>query len=205
MEWRNSNSESRSSAGQFSIGSLRMSDVRLSLPNREENGEEETQNPFEQTAQTSPVEKETHTIMKGCNCKKTQCLRGYCECFIRKEMCTTDCNCIGCHNTRENAEEVNATRERLRVKYASRARIGCNCNKTLCVRNYCSCYRNGQECGESCKCMGCVNKNEITTSEHKTSMSEGKKLFDIECNLSLIHICRCRRYAVCRSRWSPYH
>eukprot|EP00826_Nyctotherus_ovalis_P027020 TRINITY_DN21075_c0_g1_i1.p1 TRINITY_DN21075_c0_g1~~TRINITY_DN21075_c0_g1_i1.p1 ORF type:complete len:155 (-),score=25.44 TRINITY_DN21075_c0_g1_i1:10-474(-) len=22
--------------------------------------------------------------------------------------------------------------------------------------------------------------------------------------LSLIHICRCRRYAVCRSRWSPY-
>eukprot|EP00826_Nyctotherus_ovalis_P045201 TRINITY_DN496_c0_g1_i4.p1 TRINITY_DN496_c0_g1~~TRINITY_DN496_c0_g1_i4.p1 ORF type:complete len:159 (+),score=17.61 TRINITY_DN496_c0_g1_i4:84-560(+) len=98
-----SNSESRSSAGQFSIGSLRMSDVRLSLPNREENGEEETQNPFEQTAQTSPVEKETHTIMKGCNCKKTQCLRGYCECFIRKEMCTTDCNCIGCHNTRENA------------------------------------------------------------------------------------------------------
>eukprot|EP00826_Nyctotherus_ovalis_P030437 TRINITY_DN24302_c0_g1_i1.p1 TRINITY_DN24302_c0_g1~~TRINITY_DN24302_c0_g1_i1.p1 ORF type:complete len:129 (-),score=20.71 TRINITY_DN24302_c0_g1_i1:15-365(-) len=24
-------------------------------------------------------------------------------------------------------------------------------------------------------------------------------------NLSLIHICRCRRYAVCRSRWSPYH
>eukprot|EP00826_Nyctotherus_ovalis_P058184 TRINITY_DN7982_c0_g1_i24.p1 TRINITY_DN7982_c0_g1~~TRINITY_DN7982_c0_g1_i24.p1 ORF type:complete len:186 (+),score=35.72 TRINITY_DN7982_c0_g1_i24:137-694(+) len=27
------------------------------------------------------------------------------------------------------------------------------------------------------------------------------QLFD----LSLIHICRCRRYAVCRSRWSPYH
>eukprot|EP00826_Nyctotherus_ovalis_P019012 TRINITY_DN15794_c0_g2_i1.p1 TRINITY_DN15794_c0_g2~~TRINITY_DN15794_c0_g2_i1.p1 ORF type:complete len:123 (-),score=12.82 TRINITY_DN15794_c0_g2_i1:15-383(-) len=25
------------------------------------------------------------------------------------------------------------------------------------------------------------------------------------CKLSLIHICRCRRYAVCRSRWSPYH
>ena len=24
-------------------------------------------------------------------------------------------------------------------------------------------------------------------------------------HLSLIHIWRCRRYAVCRSRWSPYH
>ena len=23
--------------------------------------------------------------------------------------------------------------------------------------------------------------------------------------LSLIHICRCRRYYLCRSRWSPYH
>eukprot|EP00826_Nyctotherus_ovalis_P034458 TRINITY_DN2877_c0_g2_i7.p2 TRINITY_DN2877_c0_g2~~TRINITY_DN2877_c0_g2_i7.p2 ORF type:complete len:191 (-),score=47.11 TRINITY_DN2877_c0_g2_i7:18-590(-) len=30
-------------------------------------------------------------------------------------------------------------------------------------------------------------------------------LFDDIYNLSLIHICRCRRYAVCRSRWSPYH
>ena len=29
-------------------------------------------------------------------------------------------------------------------------------------------------------------------------------LFCVE-GLSLIHIRRCRRYAVCRSRWSPYH
>eukprot|EP00826_Nyctotherus_ovalis_P043697 TRINITY_DN4634_c0_g1_i1.p1 TRINITY_DN4634_c0_g1~~TRINITY_DN4634_c0_g1_i1.p1 ORF type:complete len:103 (-),score=15.65 TRINITY_DN4634_c0_g1_i1:13-321(-) len=28
---------------------------------------------------------------------------------------------------------------------------------------------------------------------------------DYAIDLSLIHICRCRRYAVCRSRWSPYH
>eukprot|EP00826_Nyctotherus_ovalis_P031301 TRINITY_DN2499_c0_g1_i5.p1 TRINITY_DN2499_c0_g1~~TRINITY_DN2499_c0_g1_i5.p1 ORF type:complete len:232 (-),score=32.64 TRINITY_DN2499_c0_g1_i5:39-734(-) len=41
-----------------------------------------------------------------------------------------------------------------------------------------------------------------------------KYVFDAKClcinilpvlTLSLIHICRCRRYAVCRSRWSPYH
>eukprot|EP00826_Nyctotherus_ovalis_P022243 TRINITY_DN1730_c0_g1_i4.p1 TRINITY_DN1730_c0_g1~~TRINITY_DN1730_c0_g1_i4.p1 ORF type:complete len:108 (-),score=26.18 TRINITY_DN1730_c0_g1_i4:16-339(-) len=30
-------------------------------------------------------------------------------------------------------------------------------------------------------------------------------LVDMQLKLSLIHICRCRRYAVCRSRWSPYH
>eukprot|EP00826_Nyctotherus_ovalis_P020206 TRINITY_DN16327_c0_g2_i3.p1 TRINITY_DN16327_c0_g2~~TRINITY_DN16327_c0_g2_i3.p1 ORF type:complete len:254 (-),score=19.34 TRINITY_DN16327_c0_g2_i3:15-776(-) len=29
--------------------------------------------------------------------------------------------------------------------------------------------------------------------------------FELPRDLSLIHICRCRRYAVCRSRWSPYH
>ena len=32
-----------------------------------------------------------------------------------------------------------------------------------------------------------------------------RKFFEAGSDLSLIHICRCRRYAVCRSRWSPYH
>eukprot|EP00826_Nyctotherus_ovalis_P067011 TRINITY_DN997_c0_g2_i4.p1 TRINITY_DN997_c0_g2~~TRINITY_DN997_c0_g2_i4.p1 ORF type:complete len:141 (-),score=26.08 TRINITY_DN997_c0_g2_i4:21-443(-) len=32
-----------------------------------------------------------------------------------------------------------------------------------------------------------------------------KSLINKYYDLSLIHICRCRRYAVCRSRWSPYH
>ena len=35
-----------------------------------------------------------------------------------------------------------------------------------------------------------------------TCKSNGKALL---LWLSLIHIWRCRRYAVCRSRWSPYH
>eukprot|EP00826_Nyctotherus_ovalis_P055660 TRINITY_DN7412_c0_g1_i4.p1 TRINITY_DN7412_c0_g1~~TRINITY_DN7412_c0_g1_i4.p1 ORF type:complete len:281 (+),score=44.18 TRINITY_DN7412_c0_g1_i4:42-845(+) len=49
-------------------------------------------------------------------------------------------------------------------------------------------------------------------SEHIPNSSketEGPMLclsaIDRVCELSLIHICRCRRYAVCRSRWSPYH
>ena len=29
--------------------------------------------------------------------------------------------------------------------------------------------------------------------------------FSLLCTLSLIHIWRCRRYSLCRSRWSPYH
>eukprot|EP00826_Nyctotherus_ovalis_P001209 TRINITY_DN10164_c0_g2_i1.p1 TRINITY_DN10164_c0_g2~~TRINITY_DN10164_c0_g2_i1.p1 ORF type:complete len:459 (-),score=120.87 TRINITY_DN10164_c0_g2_i1:15-1391(-) len=38
---------------------------------------------------------------------------------------------------------------------------------------------------------------------YPNSELEGK--YSLYLDLSLIHICRCRRYAVCRSRWSPYH
>ena len=36
----------------------------------------------------------------------------------------------------------------------------------------------------------------------RPSLSSGT---NINLGLSLIHICRCRRYSLCRSRWSPYH
>eukprot|EP00826_Nyctotherus_ovalis_P007657 TRINITY_DN11946_c0_g1_i3.p2 TRINITY_DN11946_c0_g1~~TRINITY_DN11946_c0_g1_i3.p2 ORF type:complete len:191 (+),score=39.72 TRINITY_DN11946_c0_g1_i3:186-758(+) len=40
-----------------------------------------------------------------------------------------------------------------------------------------------------------------------TGQNVSEAIFSIsrDIYLSLIHICRCRRYAVCRSRWSPYH
>eukprot|EP00826_Nyctotherus_ovalis_P053130 TRINITY_DN6854_c0_g1_i12.p2 TRINITY_DN6854_c0_g1~~TRINITY_DN6854_c0_g1_i12.p2 ORF type:complete len:164 (-),score=32.61 TRINITY_DN6854_c0_g1_i12:13-504(-) len=50
----------------------------------------------------------------------------------------------------------------------------------------------------------------MRSNERRRHNEEIKKLLgkledEKESNLSLIHICRCRRYAVCRSRWSPYH
>lgn len=172
MDWRVSNGDNRSSAGQFSIGSVRMSDLRLSLTATEK--KERVSNPFEQPTQsneaTSVTVKGIQPLTKGCNCKRTQCLRGYCECFLRKEACTGDCNCNDCHNTQDNIEEVNEARERIRIKYASRSRIGCNCHKTMCLRNYCSCFRNGGGCGPECKCVGCENKGETISSEQKTDV-----------------------------------
>eukprot|EP00826_Nyctotherus_ovalis_P037544 TRINITY_DN3430_c0_g1_i1.p1 TRINITY_DN3430_c0_g1~~TRINITY_DN3430_c0_g1_i1.p1 ORF type:complete len:289 (-),score=94.12 TRINITY_DN3430_c0_g1_i1:16-882(-) len=61
------------------------------------------------------------------------------------------------------------------------------------------------------------NKEEVKSNpEGEIRAIEGKERIEIDkftdsqffyvshIDLSLIHICRCRRYAVCRSRWSPY-
>ncbi|RHY32730.1 hypothetical protein DYB32_002311 [Aphanomyces invadans] len=33
-----------------------------------------------------------------CNCKKSQCLKLYCECFASGGYCDENCKCVGCHN-----------------------------------------------------------------------------------------------------------
>ena len=34
----------------------------------------------------------------------------------------------------------------------------CNCEKTKCLKMYCTCYRNGTACGPWCRCKQCSNK-----------------------------------------------
>lgn len=36
---------------------------------------------------------------KGCHCKKSNCLKNYCECYEAKVPCTDRCKCISCRNT----------------------------------------------------------------------------------------------------------
>lgn len=46
----------------------------------------------------------------GCNCKKSLCLKSYCDCYSLGGFCSPDCGCIGCQNTADNFEEVKMSR-----------------------------------------------------------------------------------------------
>jgi len=79
-----------------------------------------------------------------CNCKKSKCLKLYCECFSA-EMTCDGCNCVGCHNTpayselREKAikdirsKNPHAFKQRIAVNH----NMGCRCKKSECLKKYC--------------------------------------------------------------------
>lgn len=42
--------------------------------------------------------------VKFCNCKKTKCVKLYCECFSAGELCGNECKCLECFNNENKLE-----------------------------------------------------------------------------------------------------
>ncbi|KAL2643747.1 hypothetical protein R1flu_011334 [Riccia fluitans] len=121
---------------------------------------------------------------KRCNCKKSKCLKLYCECFAAGTYCVGSCTCQDCFNKPEHEETVLQTRQQIESRNplafapkiihagdsspkrgeeiidtpaSARHKRGCNCKKSLCLKKYCECYQAGVGCSEGCRCEGCKN------------------------------------------------
>ena len=113
-----------------------------------------------------------------CNCRKSKCLKLYCECFAAQRTCNGSCSCLDCYNKEEYGElrgyflqdtlekNPNAFKSKFKKLDAEKLTLhtrGCNCKKTGCLKRYCECYSADTKCTNLCKCTECCNFCEEST------------------------------------------
>lgn len=145
----------------------------------------------EEFNQSSPKKKKRRLEIAGeneackrCNCKKSKCLKLYCECFAAGVYCIEPCSCQDCFNKPLHEDTVLATRKQIETRNplafapkvirnsdsvpdigeessqtpaSARHKRGCNCKKSSCLKKYCECFQGGVGCSINCRCEGCKN------------------------------------------------
>ena len=123
-----------------------------------------------------------------CTCKKTKCIKKYCECYSSGVFCK-NCKCENCENcgnkpylTDNNnnnnnniikkEEELNENKTIKQMSESeiicdindnySKKLIICTCSKSGCNKNYCECFKAKVKCNNKCRCIKCLNKPDET-------------------------------------------
>ena len=123
------------------------------------------ESPEKQTVQRS--------IPACCSCKKSKCLKLYCECFRSNGFCGAGCSCQDCYNQEQFTDirdqfyveqlQRNPSSFSSKIVFSQTKTIyarGCNCKKTECMKNYCECFAAKVKCSNLCKCTECQNFDE---------------------------------------------
>ncbi|XWS20387.1 hypothetical protein CRYUN_Cryun31cG0096700 [Craigia yunnanensis] len=106
---------------------------------------------------------------KLCNCKRSKCLKLYCECFAAGIYCVDSCACENCFNKPDYEDTVLDIRQNIELRNplafaptivkqandspnvvddgnsktpsSARHKRGCKCKRSKCLKKYCECYR----------------------------------------------------------------
>ncbi|PPS13166.1 hypothetical protein GOBAR_AA07466 [Gossypium barbadense] len=131
---------------------------------------------------TSPDETEA---CKHCNCRRSRCLKLYCECFAAGIYCEDCCACENCVNKPDYEDIVLDIRHQIELRNplafappivnpsndspnvtgdenlmntpSARHKRGCKCKRSKCLKKYCECYRAKVGCSDGCHCENCDN------------------------------------------------
>jgi hypothetical protein len=137
---------------------------------------------------------------KGCNCKNTNCLRLFCECFRNLGYCSESCRCLNCLNNLKFKKArdfvVNKTQFINKNAFSNKQieingenskniinRDGCNCKKN-CDSKYCGCKKFNAKCSNICRCDDCTNnkifldKSNIQKIYKPSSRKKDKIIFE---------------------------